>query len=338
MEIKHSKATDAFMKRCCRNLKNDQLNAFLGTAVTAQNEKAVQPQLGRAGSFEFKQDAGLWPSLFIRTADWVKSPYHSRIRLDSINDSAFSYRTVQLTPGQLFNADAIQPDGDRCLADWIKLRALDQPCSAVFLYHKEQPWMLDAPSEALTNDPPAQQARGKVITFGLGIGYFAYMALRNPQVETVTVIEKEPAVIAMFEKHIQPQFENQDRLKIIHGDALDWFNEPALTPYDYIYTDIWHSGDDGMIMMEKLLKQYQPPLAKAAFWIEDSCLETVWTLVFMYFYELYYGRTMALNQQYKPLYRKVRAYFSHLDITVAEVSQLQDLIYNRAVLRQILGS
>ena len=46
--------------------------------------------------------------------------------------------------------------------------------------------------------------------------------------------------------------------------------------------DIYQSNNDGLIMIEKLLEQANLPTDKLDFWIENSCLEILPTLIFDY--------------------------------------------------------
>ena len=219
----------------------------------------------------------------------------------------------------------------------MKLRALKEDIKAIFLYQDEKEWMMSVPSEFITNDPYAKKANGKVITFGLGIGYFVYMCLLNKEVESITVIEKEAEVINIFNK-IKDQFPNIAKIRIIHGDAFDYFKEDYLKDFDYIYVDIYKSSDDGRYLIEKLLEQYLPPLDKCDFWIENSCLSIIKTLIYLYYDENVYHRHNKVYKEYLPLFNKVRNYFNKLDITVDEEDTLKDYMYNKQVIRKILAS
>lgn len=313
------------------------LNHFLGMTVTKKSESAVRRRLKKAGAQEFTGPEDRWPELFIHTEDWNNSPYHKTIRFTDFEDSFFSLRTEIIDPGILFNADVLQKDSRRELGDWMKLRAMDAPCRTVVLYQGEKDWMLNAPSESLTNDIMADKASGSVLTFGLGIGYFVFMAMRNPAVRSITVAERSPEVIRMFQKCLLPQFPKTVPLNIIQADAFDYFNEKTLCRYDYVYADIWQSSDDGLPIIEKLLEQYNPPLETTDFWIEDSCMEIVWTLVYLHFKELAEKRHIQVAPQYTRLMKKVRAYFGSTDIELSQPDELKTLIYDRAVLRSILA-
>ncbi len=218
----------------------------------------------------------------------------------------------------------------------MKLRALKEDIKAIFLYQDNKEWMMSVPSEFITNDPFAYKAKGKVITFGLGIGYFVYMALLNKDVESITVIEREREVINIFNK-IKDQFPNINKVNIINGDAFDYFNEQYLNSFDYIYVDIYKSSDDGRFLIEKLLEQYLPPIDKCDFWIENSCLSIIKTLIYLYYDENVYHRHNKVYKEYLPLFNKVRKYFDLIDINVDNVDTLKDYMYNKQVIREILA-
>lgn len=337
MKVELNPDTESFFRRCRKNMAGEQKNRFLGRHVTPGSEHYLQRQMHAAGFAEFAGEPETWPSLFLSASDWEASPYHSSIRLEGIRDEHFSYETDVIRGQELFNADMIQKDPQRELNDSMKLRALDRDCRALYLLQDEEDWMLDAPSEAATNDRPAARACGHVLTFGLGIGYYLFMAMRNPAVTDITVIEQSPEVIAMFRRFLQPQFPAGVPLTILQGDAFDYFRPEYLSSFDSVYVDIWKSSQDGLAIMTRLLEQCLPDYEKASFWIEDSCLETVWTLVFLHFQELACHEAARINPDYEPLMKKVRSYFRSRRDTLTASTQLKDLIYDGRILREILA-
>ena len=338
MKIERTPEIEAFFKRCMNQLRNEGINDFLGMHVTPRNEKKIQKKMKQAGIPEFSGDEETWPSLFISTQEYLQRPYNTHIRLDAIQSSEFKFTRETLSANELFNVCAIHPDPNRELNDWMTLRALDQPYDAVFLWQDDEVWMMDSPAEANTNDPYAKKAHGNVVTFGLGIGYFVYMAMLNPEVTSITVVEKSKAVIELFQTFIQPQFPNTIPLTIVEGDALEYFNESFLEGFDSAYVDIWKSNDDGLIWVEKLLERYLPPLDKVDFWIESSIFEAMHALVFMYFHELSQGRNAHHNDPvYRRILKKIARHFDSIDITVKDVDTLKDAMYDTQTLRTILS-
>lgn len=333
MKIIPNKEIKAYIERCYANLDTNYQNDFLDGYVDPKDEEAAKKELLLAGQQEFMYDN---PSLYIHTADFKKNPYYRNIQLNRIISSQFSYEKVLIEKNYLFNYDSITDDKEKELKDYMKLRALDEDLEMIYLFEENEGWMMCSPSEASTNDPYAAKARGNVLTFGLGIGYFVYMALLNPEVNSVTVIEKSEDVITLFSQIVK-QFPQDKEIKIINGDAFDFFNEDFLKNYDYIYVDIYRSSDDGRQIISKLLNQYLPPHEKIDFWIENSCLNPIRTLILMHYDEVISNRIQEVNEEYEEMMEKVRYYFSRIDITIEDINSLKNLMYDRYIIREILG-
>lgn len=56
-------------------------------------------------------------------------------------------------------------------------------------------WMTVTPNEINTIQPCVRQSHGNVLTFGLGLGYYAFHCLLKPDVRRVTVVERDPDII-----------------------------------------------------------------------------------------------------------------------------------------------
>ena len=218
----------------------------------------------------------------------------------------------------------------------MKLRALDEDAETLELVNEGIEWMLDAPGEHYTNDPIALHSHDSVVTFGLGIGYYLFMALRNPAVKHVTVVERSETVINLFLELIAPLFQDQ-RFTIIHGDAYDYWNPAFLESFDFVYADIWQSGDDGLFIMRDLLSQVYRDHQNTDFWIEDSCVVPLRTLVYLCYQELAFGTRQNVHPDYEPLMNQVRRYFDHRSVSLDDPKQLQYYMYDRDCLRSILG-
>lgn len=101
-------------------------------------------------------------------------------------------------------------------------------------------WMSITPNEIHTMEEPINNAHGRVLTFGLGLGYFAYMASLKESVTSITIVEKSQEVIDIFNKVILPQFKTKDKIDIIHADMFDYIEEHDIDKeFDYMFVDIW---------------------------------------------------------------------------------------------------
>lgn len=133
-------------------------------------------------------------------------------------------------------------------------------------------WMSVTPQEIITVAPAIERAHGKVLTYGLGLGYFTYMASLKRDVDSVTVVEGNLDMIRLFERGILPQFEQADKVDIVYSDAFDYAgSEMAAERFDFVYTDIWHDVGDGIDLYLRM-KGYEDRLPGAEFmyWIEPT--------------------------------------------------------------------
>lgn len=327
MKLDLTNEMQQFFKRCLRNFQSEKINDYVGLKISPRSEPKILKELTALGSHQ--------DSLYLSCADYLASPFQKTITLDHIKDDVFTFRKEKISAHYLFNYDSVQFDPNRELKDNLILKALDQDYEALTLRQNNEVWMMDAPSEAQTINPCAHKAKGRVLTFGLGIGYFPFMALQNPNVEAVTIIEQSSEVIRMFKQHILPQFEKAEAIKIIQGDAYDYFNKTTLKDYDYVFVDIYQSSTDGYQAISKMLHQYFPPLDQVDFWIEDSCFEFMPALILLYFINLSGYQTIKITADYQKDYRKIKRYFESLNKTLSSIDELKFAMYDRSVLRSI---
>lgn len=338
MKIKRTKEIDQFFNRCLHNIRNESKNEFLGMEVSKETEKDIQKRMKKAGFFEYQKPVEQWPSLYISSDEYMNRPYHKSIKLNKINSEEFTYQTQLVNANELFSLSSIQFDPNKELNDSMRLVALDKPMEVTILYQHNEVWMLDVPSEAETIDPIANKAYGNVLTFGLGIGYYPFMCMLNPNVKSITVIEKSKSVIELFNQSLKSQFPNHIPLTIIEGDAFDYWNGETLNQYDSVFVDIWKSNDDGLVLIEKLLESYLPEFNKVDFWIETSCLEIMPTLILLYFEALSRNKhAKVYDKSYQRILRKIDAYFRKIDIFIEDETPLKEYMYDIKLHRKILS-
>lgn len=96
-----------------------------------------------------------------------------------------------------------------------------------------QLWMSDTHHEQRSNLEAVHRAHGRVLVGGLGLGMVVVAMLNKPQVERVTVIERDKRVIQLVATQLA-----DERLEVVEGDVFTW-RPPSATLYDTIYFDIW---------------------------------------------------------------------------------------------------
>ena len=143
-------------------------------------------------------------------------------------------------------------------------------------------WMTITPNEVETMREPIAKCRGRVLTLGLGLGYFAFHASEKPEVERVVVVERSRDVIEIFKTYLLPQFPNGKKIEIVEDDAFQYMQkEMPRGKFDYVFADLWHDASDGLEMYRKL-KQYEilAPKTKFDYWIEPSLLSLLRHIVY----------------------------------------------------------
>ena len=180
----------------------------------------------------------------------------------------FALSDAAYRPYELFVADDLRayPDG----AVLPVLGYFTRPFTYPVLTENGREWMTATPNEINTIRPVAEAAHGRVLTLGLGLGYFAFHALLNPRVESVTAVERSEDAIRLFRERLLPLFPRAERLTLLHADAFDV--APALYrsgKYDFVFADLWHDVGDGLPMYERL-KRMEVPGLDYHYWIEKT--------------------------------------------------------------------
>jgi hypothetical protein len=93
-----------------------------------------------------------------------------------------------------------------------------------------------SPVEIESLAPHVSHMRGHVVIAGLGMGLALYNALLHPAVQRVTVVERDPEIVALFGEIRGSEWPSPDRFVIELADARVW---QSPEPVDYFYADIW---------------------------------------------------------------------------------------------------
>jgi hypothetical protein len=132
-----------------------------------------------------------------------------------------------------------------------------QPGKYCRLKIRNELYMSDAQMEWATNWRVRETSNGDVLIAGLGIGLILWPILTNPDVRSVTVLEKWQGVIDLVEKPLRENIGRDAlRLSVIHADAFTW-RPPRGRLWDTIYFDIWPSITfDNLEGMTRLKRKY----------------------------------------------------------------------------------
>lgn len=147
------------------------------------------------------------------------------------------------------------------------------------LLENNQVWMNITPFEINTMKKSIDKAKGKVLTFGLGLGYFAYMVSNKEEVESITIVEKDKNIIYFIFKNIISKFKNKNKIKIINDDIYNYSPE-KLKEYNFIFVDTYRQADDGLKFYFDLYSTFKN--TNCDFWIEDSIISQLRKYIFLF--------------------------------------------------------
>ncbi|MBQ2719559.1 MAG: hypothetical protein IJF73_05775 [Clostridia bacterium] len=202
-------------------------------------------------------------------APFLADPYYRAVRLPHKKSGRWELRTQVLRPCEAFVRDDFRVLSDGRMLPSLGFFMEEFPYPAVLEGGRE--WMTLMPNETVTTLPAVRAAHGRVLTFGLGLGYFAFHASEKPEVESVTVVELSADAVALFRENILPLLPHKEKVSIVLSDAFDFLDTMPRDAYDFAFADIWHDVGDGRELYHRF-KTYEPrfPHTEFTYWIEDT--------------------------------------------------------------------
>lgn len=212
----------------------------------------------------------LTPSVRLLDAQKYKNnPYYKNIKIENVKDGNWEIKWEEYKAYRGVIASDMIMEEDFTEIPPLGFFTENFPFPAVLEGGNE--WMTLTPVDLDTCDFAIEKAHGKVVTFGLGLGYFAYMASEKEEVESVTVVELSKDVIRLFEKYLLPQMKNEHKIKVINSDAFE-YAEKILPQenFDLAFVDTWRDASDGAPMYKRMkdLEELSPN-TEFLYWIEN---------------------------------------------------------------------
>lgn len=201
-------------------------------------------------------------------SEFLQDAYLQNIRVPDVTLGEFRLAHASYAPGELLQYD--MPDFRQEIIV-PKLAFFDREIPFPGIYEGVIPWVSVCPSEIHSMQREIGMAYGRVLVLGLGLGYYPYRISEMDGVKTITIIERQPEIIRLFEDYLLPQFPNRDKIHVICTDAYDYMETVTPEQYDFCFADIWESQIDGAEAYTRI-KPYEArlPYTEFTYWIEDS--------------------------------------------------------------------
>lgn len=235
-------------------------------------EGMIAPYIGNdARMFDFFMNSLLNEGRVFDVSEIQDNPYVKDIDFKDRRSGDFEFRYHSFMPYELDIYDIprkiIEYDVDipriSCFTEKVEY-------PVIFQNSIKSTWMSVSPNEINTMKQPIRNAKGKVLTLGCGMGYFAYMASLKADVESITIVEREQSVIDLFTSFILPQFKTKDKITVIKDDAIEYMMNLEDGLYDYCFADIWIGIMDfePYIETKEVCKRFRK--MRMEYWIEDA--------------------------------------------------------------------
>lgn len=259
-------------------------------------------------------------------SEFRENPYFKNIKIPSASKGRFKFSFGHFEPYELMSYN-VQRRLKDSMINISRIGCFDKRFSYPAILEKDRVWMSITPNEVCTMEEPIRKAKGKVLTLGCGMGYFAYMASLKEDVESVTIVEKEQDVIDLFSEYILPQFETKDKINIVKADAFKYLKTLEDGEFDYCFADIWDGVEDveSYLTVKRLAKRFKK--TKFEYWIEEAILISLTATVYLEIMDTVGDVNRALLQlgEYSPSKRQ-HEYISNV-LRRAEIKTPQDINY-----------
>ncbi|MGN1295997.1 MAG: hypothetical protein ACI4U5_06265 [Bacilli bacterium] len=264
-----------------KNITKKSLNKYAGTEKEKYSKALLYDEFNmkEASSFEVEvlQKHAIKYIERVNPKEYEENPYYQNININNKKYKKWNLHYDSYIPYELFPLDDLEVDEENFFLEKLKFGYMEQSFPFVAVSENDVIWMSVIPHEIETMKKGISLANGNIITFGLGLGYFAYIASLKEEVKSITIIEKNKDVISLFKQFILPQFKEKEKIHIIQQDAFSFLNDKNnFENISFVYVDIFHGAEDGIYSYLKFKKEEKKyPSIKFDYWLEESLIAYV---------------------------------------------------------------
>ena len=284
---------------------------------------------------KYYYDTRIKPSIRkINVNDYKDNYYRNHICPKEYKDKKYQLTYLKMNPYQCFPYKDILIDEN--YVEVSQIGYFDTSFTYLAVLKDDVVWMSTDPNEINTMEESIKKAKGNVLAFGLGLGYFPIMCASKKEVTSVTIVEKDKEIINIFKKHILPLFEYKEKITIIEDDAFK-YAKGDLNKYDYLFIDIWHNPEDGLPMYLKFKKILKNKKIVTDYWLEKSILAMYRRCLLTVIEESLMGYTDKNYQKVENEYDSIinELYFKTKDKVFNSLSEIKEILQDNSLINLI---
>ena len=265
----------------------------------------------------------------IDVRDYQDNFYRNNIKPKEFKNKEYQLTYLSFKPYQCFPYDDILVDSN--FVEVSQIGYFDKPFSYLAVLKDDVVWMSTDPNEINTMKKPISEAKGHVLAFGLGLGYFPVMTALKDNVKDVTVVEYDSKIIEIFNRHILPLVPFQDKIHVVQADAFEFAKRDLNKDFDYLFIDIWHNPEDGLPMYLKLKRLLRNKKLTISYWLEKSILAMYRRCLLTIIEENMMGYTKKDYLKAKTEYDQIinDLYFKTENMSFSSISEIKDLLQDK---------
>ena len=223
----------------------------------------------------------LLPSIRLLDASrYERDPYYRAMTLEDAELGRFSLKNESYAPYRAVVSAEVEVMEDG--RELVPIGYFPDGFRFLSIMEDGNEWMTLTPIDLDTCKEAIEAAHGRVVTFGLGLGYYVFMVAKKEEVDEIVAVEKSPEVIALFREHILPRIPNAHKVRVVEADAFRYAEEQMPREhFDVAFADTWRDVSDGLPMYLRMKKAEKlNPDTRFLYWIEDFILSHLRSLVF----------------------------------------------------------
>ena len=301
----------SYLERCPEVITAEMIDAITEDGAVTREEAlvAILSEL-----FSLDMDNGpedrrliinyLTPSVRIMDPKrYTENPYYKNVKIENARDGSWELKWESYAPYRGVIAGDMELRDD--FSEIPPLGFFTEEFRFPAVLEDGNEWMTLTPVDLDTCDGAIALAHGRVVTFGLGLGYYAYMVSEKPEVESITVVEKSADVVRLFEKYVFPYFKNKEKVRIVLADAFEYAErEMPRENYDLAFVDTWRDASDGAPMYERMRAlEHLSPNTRFEYWIEGFLVSRLRYLKFCEIYDAVEKKLDTAPSDYKEVLR-----------------------------------
>jgi predicted methyltransferase len=204
---------------------------------------------------------------------YENNEYYKEIKVNDEKYKDLELKTLSYEPFEGFSSSDLTINQDNYYKETTNIGFFNQKFDYLAILQNNEIWMSITPNEIETMKDPIAKANGNIVTFGLGLGYFAYMTSLKNDVKSITIIDNNQNLIDLFKTKILPQFKYQEKIKIINADAINFLTSSNMSKFDYAFIDLWHNPNDGIdLYLNFKSKEKNYTHTTFTYWLETGIL------------------------------------------------------------------